>query len=46
MLIQNPQLAYALLQATTITRIITPDVAVKMLHPAREYHPEPFETQT
>jgi len=45
MLLQNPQLAYALLQATTIARIITPGEAVKMLHPVREIQPAPLETQ-
>lgn len=32
MLIQNPQLAYALLQAQVVMRIIDPQVAIAMLH--------------
>merc|ERR1712212_1007971 len=43
MLLQNPQLAYALLQAQVRTRIVNPDTAVKMLHPLRDIKPEPFD---
>jgi hypothetical protein len=32
MLLQNPQLAYALLQAQVVMRIIDPTVAMTMLH--------------
>ena len=32
MLLQNPQLAYALLQAQVSMRIVDPDIAMKMLH--------------
>merc|ERR1711981_694908 len=32
MLLQNPQLAYALLQAQAGMRIVDPDIAMKMLH--------------
>uniref|UniRef100_A0A8C5PIZ9 RRM domain-containing protein n=1 Tax=Leptobrachium leishanense TaxID=445787 RepID=A0A8C5PIZ9_9ANUR len=32
MLLQNPQLAYALLQAQVIMRIVDPEIAVKILH--------------
>merc|ERR1711981_151155 len=32
MLLQNPQLAYALLQAQVVMRIVDPDIAMKMLH--------------
>merc|ERR1719295_1152937 len=34
MLAQNPQLAYALLQAQVVMRIIDPETAVEMLHKA------------
>merc|ERR1719150_2932623 len=34
MLNQNPQLAYALLQAQVVMRIIDPELAVNMLHKA------------
>lgn len=34
MLLQNPQLAYALLQATVVMRILDPHTAVSMLHKA------------
>jgi len=33
MLLQNPQLAYALLQAQVVMRIVNPDNALRMLHP-------------
>jgi len=33
MLLQNPQLAYGLLQAQVVMRIVTPDQAIGMLHP-------------
>ena len=33
MLLQNPQLAYGLLQAQVAMRIVTSDHAVTMLHP-------------
>merc|ERR1712038_1350006 len=32
MLLQNPQLAYALLQAQVVMRIVDPETAVQMLH--------------
>merc|ERR1711981_861698 len=32
MLLQNPQLAYALLQAQVVMRIVDPEIAMKMLH--------------
>ena len=32
MLLQNPQLAYALLQAQVVMRIIDPQMAMSMLH--------------
>ncbi|XP_056407661.1 cleavage stimulation factor subunit 2-like [Hyla sarda] len=32
MLLQNPQLAYALLQAQVVMRIVDPEIAVKILH--------------
>merc|ERR1712038_2023352 len=32
MLLQNPQLAYALLQAQVVMRIVDPDMALQMLH--------------
>lgn len=34
MLLQNPQLAYALLQAQVVMRIVDPDMALQMLHKA------------
>lgn len=34
MLLQNPQLAYALLQAQVVMRIVDPHTAVNMLHKA------------
>ena len=33
MLLKNPQLAYALLQAQVVMRIVNPDNALRMLHP-------------
>jgi len=33
MLLQNPQLAYALLQAQVVMRIVNPETAIRMLHP-------------
>ncbi|CAJ0603335.1 unnamed protein product [Cylicocyclus nassatus] len=47
MLIQNPQLAYALLQAQVVMRIVDPQVAIAMLHrePASStvpFHQAPF----
>ncbi|XP_014678486.1 PREDICTED: cleavage stimulation factor subunit 2-like [Priapulus caudatus] len=39
MLLQNPQLAYALLQAQVIMKIIDPKVAVAMLHRQRDQIP-------
>lgn len=39
MLLQNPQLAYALLQAQVVMRIVDPQVAMTMLH--RETGPTP-----
>ncbi|VDM80700.1 unnamed protein product [Strongylus vulgaris] len=47
MLVQNPQLAYALLQAQVVMRIVDPQVAIAMLHrePAAStvpFHQMPF----
>ncbi|XP_045449307.1 cleavage stimulation factor subunit 2 tau variant [Melitaea cinxia] len=39
MLLQNPQLAYALLQAQVIMRIVDPQTAVSMLHPSNPVPP-------
>ncbi|CAB3250587.1 unnamed protein product [Arctia plantaginis] len=39
MLLQNPQLAYALLQAQVIMRIVDPATAVTMLHPSNPVPP-------
>ncbi|XP_026330226.1 cleavage stimulation factor subunit 2 tau variant isoform X2 [Hyposmocoma kahamanoa] len=39
MLLQNPQLAYALLQAQVIMRIVDPATAVTMLHPSNPMPP-------
>ncbi|XP_053606094.1 cleavage stimulation factor subunit 2 tau variant isoform X2 [Plodia interpunctella] len=39
MLLQNPQLAYALLQAQVIMRIVGPATAVSMLHPSNPVPP-------
>ncbi|XP_075976318.1 cleavage stimulation factor subunit 2 CstF64 isoform X2 [Anticarsia gemmatalis] len=39
MLLQNPQLAYALLQAQVIMRIVDPASAVAMLHPSNPVPP-------
>ncbi|XP_077297661.1 cleavage stimulation factor subunit 2 CstF64 [Arctopsyche grandis] len=39
MLLQNPQLAYALLQAQVVMRIIDPATAVTMLHPMNQVPP-------
>lgn len=39
MLLQNPQLAYALLQAQVIMRIVDPATAVGMLHPSNPVPP-------
>ncbi|XP_032515613.1 cleavage stimulation factor subunit 2 isoform X1 [Danaus plexippus] len=39
MLLQNPQLAYALLQAQVIMRIVDPITAVSMLHPSNAVPP-------
>ncbi|XP_073952490.1 cleavage stimulation factor subunit 2 CstF64 isoform X2 [Choristoneura fumiferana] len=39
MLLQNPQLAYALLQAQVIMRIVDPTTAVGMLHPSNPVPP-------
>jgi cleavage stimulation factor subunit 2 len=33
MLLQNPQLAYALLQAQVVMHIVNPETALRMLHP-------------
>ncbi|XP_018327819.1 cleavage stimulation factor subunit 2 tau variant [Agrilus planipennis] len=41
MLLQNPQLAYALLQAQVIMRILDPQIACSMLHPTNPI-PEPL----
>ncbi|XP_076045203.1 cleavage stimulation factor subunit 2 CstF64 isoform X2 [Oratosquilla oratoria] len=38
MLMNNPQLAYALLQAQVVMRIIDPKTAVQILHPSRDSH--------
>ncbi|VDP34262.1 unnamed protein product [Heligmosomoides polygyrus] len=50
MLIQNPQLAYALLQAQVVMRIVDPQVAIAMLHrePAAStvpFHQMPYPAQ-
>ncbi|EYC42466.1 hypothetical protein Y032_0531g3033 [Ancylostoma ceylanicum] len=50
MLVQNPQLAYALLQAQVVMRIVDPQVAIAMLHrePAAStvpFHQMPFTGQ-
>ncbi|CAG9134571.1 unnamed protein product [Plutella xylostella] len=39
MLLQNPQLAYALLQAQVVMRIVDPVTAVSMLHPSNPVPP-------
>ncbi|XP_035440721.1 cleavage stimulation factor subunit 2 isoform X2 [Spodoptera frugiperda] len=39
MMLQNPQLAYALLQAQVIMRIVDPATAVSMLHPSNPVPP-------
>ncbi|KAJ8718960.1 hypothetical protein PYW07_016516 [Mythimna separata] len=39
MMLQNPQLAYALLQAQVIMRIVDPATAVSMLHPSNPLPP-------
>ncbi|XP_068624268.1 cleavage stimulation factor subunit 2 [Battus philenor] len=39
MLLQNPQLSYALLQAQVIMRIVDPATAVSMLHPSNPVPP-------
>ncbi|XP_004930566.1 cleavage stimulation factor subunit 2 tau variant isoform X2 [Bombyx mandarina] len=52
MLLQNPQLAYALLQAQVIMRIVDPATAVTMLHPSNPVPPillpgdKPAQTNT
>ena len=33
MLLQNPQLAYALLQAQVVMHIVNPETALRLLHP-------------
>lgn len=40
MLLQNPQLAYALLQAQVVMRIMDPEIALKILH--RKIHVTPL----
>ncbi|XP_067313448.1 cleavage stimulation factor subunit 2 isoform X2 [Pseudorasbora parva] len=54
MLLQNPQLAYALLQAQVVMRIVDPEIALKMLHrpavvqpinPSPQPGPVPVPTQ-
>ncbi|KAL4135932.1 hypothetical protein QTP88_007509 [Uroleucon formosanum] len=39
MLLQNPQLGYALLQAQVIMKIVDPEIARAMLHPAHKVPP-------
>ncbi|KAL4631624.1 cleavage stimulation factor subunit 2 isoform X2 [Arapaima gigas] len=39
MLLQNPQLAYALLQAQVVMRIVDPEIALKMLHRQTQVQP-------
>lgn len=39
MLLQNPQLGYALLQAQVIMKIVNPEVAKRMLHPVHKVPP-------
>ena len=43
MLLQNPQLAYALLQAQIIMKIVDPQVAMTLLHRPREVPPVPAQ---
>ncbi|XP_006816057.1 cleavage stimulation factor subunit 2-like [Saccoglossus kowalevskii] len=43
MLLQNPQLAYALLQAQVVMRIVSPEIAMAMLHKPQTQAP-PLET--
>jgi len=54
MLLQNPQLAYALLQAQVVMRIVDPEIALKMLHrqapvqsliPSNQAAPPPASSQ-
>lgn len=39
MLLQNPQLGYALLQAQVVMKIVDPEIAKTMLHPAHKVPP-------
>uniref|UniRef100_A0A8C5H2L0 RRM domain-containing protein n=1 Tax=Gouania willdenowi TaxID=441366 RepID=A0A8C5H2L0_GOUWI len=45
MLLQNPQLAYALLQAQVVMRIVDPEIALKMLHRQTTVQPLISSTQ-
>jgi len=45
-LLQNPQLAYALLQAMVVMRIVDPEVAMKMLHRQAPVQPLVSSTTT
>ena len=42
MLIQNPQLAYALLQALVVMRVVDPSVAMSILHRPNPNQPQPL----
>ena len=48
MLLQNPQLAYALLQGQVVMRIVEPEMALQMLHknPAQPLGGPPGNTHT
>ena len=46
MLLQNPQLAYALLQAQVVMRIVDPDIAMKMLHRQQTVQPLVHNTRS
>lgn len=46
MLLQNPQLAYALLQAQVVMRIVNPETAIRMLHPKTNPSKPVMPTQT
>ncbi|XP_060783511.1 cleavage stimulation factor subunit 2 isoform X2 [Neoarius graeffei] len=46
MLLQNPQLAYALLQAQVVMRIVDPEIALKMLHRQASVQPINPNTQS
>ncbi|XP_022179005.1 cleavage stimulation factor subunit 2 tau variant-like [Myzus persicae] len=46
MLLQNPQLGYALLQAQVIMKIVDPEIAKTMLHPAHKVPPSLHSSTT